>query len=78
MNAVNDLLKEYIDLIHKRQRTILESGKETQTLLHCYRRADRVNCPANKTASDTLKQQLETIAVIKRSSNVSLILIAQD
>ncbi len=27
MNAVNDLLKKYIDLIHKRQKNYLESGK---------------------------------------------------
>ncbi len=45
VNAVNDLLKKYIDLIHKRQKNYLESGKETQNAITLKsRRADRVTC----------------------------------
>ncbi len=64
VNAGHGCLRN-IDLIHKRQKRHLESGKKRpKTLLHCYRRADRVKeCLTNKTASDTLsEQQLETIA----------------
>ncbi len=61
-------------------KNYLEVEKETQKRYYIViDGADRVNLhSANKTASDTVKQQLETIAVIRRSSNVSLILIAQD
>ena len=79
MNAVNDLLKKYIDLIHKRQKDYLETGKRDHKRYYIViDELIALIASANKTAADTLKQQLETIAVIGRSSNVSLILIAQD
>lgn len=79
VNAVNDLLKKYIDLIHKRQKDYLETGKRDHKRYYIViDELIALIASANKTAADTLKQQLETIAVIGRSSNVSLILIAQD
>ncbi len=54
-----------------------EVKKGPKTLLHC-RRADRVSTiPANKTASDTLKQQLENNGYGRLFERL-LILIAQD
>ncbi len=69
MNAVNDLLKKYMS--HKRQKNYLESGKKRpqNAIAFVIDELIALIASANKTASDTLKQQLETIAVIGRSSN---------
>ncbi len=79
---VNDLLKKYIDLIHG-IKNYLESGKrDPKQLLHLLSttEADHVSTFINKTASDTLKQQLESnnCSWALLLQNVSLILIAQD
>ncbi len=69
MNAVTICFKKYIDLIHKRQKNYLESGKETQRYYIVIDELIALIASANKTASDTLKQQLGNDMVIGRSSN---------
>lgn len=79
VNEVNDLLKSYIDLINARQKQYLQTGqRDNKRFYIVIDELIALIASANKTAADTLKQQLETIAVIGRASNVSLILIAQD
>ncbi len=60
---VDDLLKKYIDLIHKRQKELFKREKRPKQLLHCYRRNwSRWLLLQIKTASKYVEQQLETIA----------------
>ncbi len=42
VNAVNDLLKKYMNLIHKRKELSRKLEKGPKTLLHCYRQADQL------------------------------------
>ncbi len=79
VNVVNDLLKKYIDQIKWSQSKSSRKWKETKNAIIMLRRRWRVtSLPANVASGYKLKQTIETIAVIGRSSNVSLILIAQD
>ncbi len=49
VNAVNDLLKKYIDLIHDAKNYLESGGKGPQTLLHLLSTIDRVDlATANK------------------------------
>lgn len=79
VDKVNNILKDKIQLIKERQKSFLKTSvRPKQKLYIVIDEVIALMSFANKNQADTLKNQLETIAVLGRSAGVHLLLMAQD